>query len=85
MTAATPRGTVGWVKLPARPRHMQVIPAGAVLQSTEGPYALVIGSDRRTASKRAISVGRTVTGLAAVVGGLVGQFLLRCPGVAKLD
>jgi hypothetical protein len=66
----TPRGTVGWVKLPARPRHMQVIPAGAVLQSPEGPYALVIGGDRRTASKRPISVGRTVTGLAAVVGGL---------------
>jgi hypothetical protein len=65
-----PRGTVGWVKFPARPRHMQVIPAGAVLQSPEGPYALVIGGDRRSASKRPISVGRTLTGLAAIVGGL---------------
>ena len=66
----TPRGTVGWVKFPARPRHMQVIPAGAVLESPEGPYALVIGGDRRTASKRPIGVGRTMTGLAAVIGGL---------------
>jgi multidrug efflux pump subunit AcrA (membrane-fusion protein) len=49
---------------------MQVIPAGAVLESPEGPYVLVIGGDRRSASKRPISVGRTVTGLAAVVGGL---------------
>ena len=48
----TPRGTVGWVKFPARPRHMQVIPAGAVLESPEGPYVLVIGGDRRSASKR---------------------------------
>jgi hypothetical protein len=66
----TSRGTVGWVKFPARPRHMQVIPAGAVLESPQGPYALVIGPDRRSASKRPISVGRTVTGLAAIVGGL---------------
>lgn len=66
----TPRGTVGWVKFPARPRHMQVIPAGAVLQSPDGPYALVIGGERRAASKRPIAVGRTVTGLAAIVGGL---------------
>ena len=66
----TPRGTVGWVKFPARPRHMQVIPAGAVLESPEGPYVLVIGGDRHSASKRPVSVGRTVTGLAAVVGGL---------------
>jgi hypothetical protein len=66
----TPRGTVGWVKFPARPRHVQVIPAGAVLQSSEGPYALVIGENRRTASKRPISVGRSVTGLAAIAGGL---------------
>jgi multidrug efflux pump subunit AcrA (membrane-fusion protein) len=67
---APPRGTVVWVKFPARPRHMQVIPVGAVLESSEGPYALVIGADRRSASKRPISVGRTVTGLAAIVGGL---------------
>jgi len=66
----TARGTVGWVKFPARPRHMQVIPAGAVLESPDGPYVLVIGGDRRSASKRPIGVGRTVTGLAAVTGGL---------------
>jgi hypothetical protein len=72
----TPRGTVGWVKLPARPRHMQVIPAGAVLQSPEGPYALVLGGDRRTASKRPISIGRTVTGLAAITGGLARHELV---------
>jgi hypothetical protein len=49
---------------------MQVIPAGAVLESPEGPYVLVIGQDQRGASKRPVSIGRTVTGLAAVVGGL---------------
>jgi multidrug efflux pump subunit AcrA (membrane-fusion protein) len=63
-------GTVGWVKFPARPRHVQVIPAGAVLESPDGPYVLVIAPDRGTASKRPVGVGRTVTGLAATVSGL---------------
>jgi hypothetical protein len=71
--ASAPRiraGTVGWVKFPARPRHIQVIPAGAVLESPDGPYVLVIAPGRGTASKRFVDIGRTVSGLAAVVGGL---------------
>jgi multidrug efflux pump subunit AcrA (membrane-fusion protein) len=58
------------VKFPARPRHIQVIPAGAVLESPDGPYVLVIAPGRGTASKRFVDIGRTVSGLAAVVGGL---------------
>lgn len=64
------RGTVGWVKFPPRPRSMQVIPAGAVLEAPEGPYVLVIAGDRGTATRRPIEVGRIVTGLAAVLSGL---------------
>ena len=63
-------GTVGWVKLAARPRPMTVIPANAVLESPEGPYVLVVSRAQGTAHKRAIEIGRTATGLTSVLAGL---------------
>jgi hypothetical protein len=69
--AATPGpGTVGWVKFAARPRHLEIIPANAVLQSPDGPYVLVFARERGTAAKRSIEVGRTFTGVSAVLSGL---------------
>jgi Heavy metal binding domain len=63
-------GTVGWVRFSRRPRQMQVIPAAAVLQSSEGPYALVVSRAEGSLSKRPLEIGRIVTGLAAVISGL---------------
>lgn len=64
-------GVVGWVRFSRRPRLMQqVIPAGAVLESPEGPYALALSPDRGTFTKRPIEIGRTVTGWSAVLSGL---------------
>ena len=73
MAAAVPgmqRGTVGWVKFAPKPRQMQVIPAGAVLEGAEGPYVLVVSRGEGRATKRPVEIGRIVTGLAAVVSGL---------------
>ena len=63
-------GTVGWVKFAPRPRLMQVIPAGAILQAAEGPYVLVVSRAQGTVTKRPIELGRIVTGLGAVLSGL---------------
>jgi hypothetical protein len=65
-----PPGTVGWVKFAPRSRPMDVIPANAVLQSPAGPYVLVFARDRGTVTKRAVEIGRTTTGVAAVLSGL---------------
>ncbi len=65
-----PAGTVGWVKFARRPRQMMVIPAGAVLESPEGPYVLVLSRADGAAKRRAIEVGRITTGVAAVLSGL---------------
>jgi hypothetical protein len=65
-----PAGTVGWVKFARRPRQMVVIPAGAVLESPEGPYVLVVSRADGAARRRAIEVGRITTGVAAVLSGL---------------
>ena len=63
-------GTVGWVRFPARPRRIEVVPAGAVLEAREGPYVLVVSPARGTATKRPIEIGRIVTGLGSVLSGL---------------
>jgi hypothetical protein len=67
---ALPAGTVGWVKFAPRPRQMRVIPAGSVLEAPEGPYVLVVSRESGTLGKRSIEIGRTFTGLAAVLSGL---------------
>jgi hypothetical protein len=64
-------GTVGWLKFARRPRPMLVIPAGGVLEDSEGPYVLVVSAADGMAKRRAIEVGRTTTGVAAVLSGLV--------------
>ncbi len=68
--APLPAGTVGWVKFARRPRQMLVIPAGAVLEDSEGPYVLVFTRADGVARRRAIEVGRITTGVAAVLSGL---------------
>ena len=47
-----------------------VVRAGAVLESPEGPYVLVVSEDRRTVTKRPVEVGNVIYGYAAVVSGL---------------
>ena len=65
-----PPGTVGWVRFPPRPRPTQVVPAGAVLQSSAGPYVLVFSRASGAASKRSVEIGRTTAGVTAVLSGL---------------
>lgn len=61
---------VGWVKLAARSRELLVIPAGAVLYSSAGPYVLVLGADGRTLGRRRVEIGSVSRGLAVVLSGL---------------
>jgi len=63
-------GEVGWVELAARPRVLLVIPASAVLYSSEEPYVLAAGADGRTFSTRRVQLGTVSRGLAVVLSGL---------------
>jgi Heavy metal binding domain len=74
--AALKPGTVGWLKFSRRPRQLEVVPALSVMQSAEGPYVLVFSPDGSTLSKRSIQIGRTFTGLAAVLSGLSARELV---------
>ncbi|HZU83415.1 MAG TPA: heavy metal-binding domain-containing protein [Polyangiaceae bacterium] len=68
---AAPRpGDVGWVRLAAKRREVEVIPYSAVLEEDDGPYVLVATNDGRTLSKRSIEIGRVVGGMAIVLAGL---------------
>jgi multidrug efflux pump subunit AcrA (membrane-fusion protein) len=62
-------GEVGWVALASRPRERMVIPAGAVLYSSRGPYVLVAEPDG-TFSQRTVAIGRVDRGLVVVLSGL---------------
>ncbi len=64
---------VGWVKLAAKSRELLVVPAGAVLYSSEGPHVLVAAADGRSFSKRRVEIGRIYRGLAVVLSGLSEQ------------
>lgn len=70
--AATP----GWVKLARKSRESVVVPAMSVLPSAEGPYVLVFSAERGTAMKRPIEIGKTFSGMAAVVSGVSGRELV---------
>ena len=74
--AATARATPGWVKLARKAREAVVVPATSVLQSTDGPYVLVFSAERGSASKRPVEIGKTFSGLAAVVSGVSGRELV---------
>jgi hypothetical protein len=65
----------GSVKFEGRLRRGLVVQASAVLQSPEGPYALVVTDGRRTdgrrtLTKRPIEIGSVVHGYATVISGL---------------
>ena len=62
-------GEVGWVALASRTRERLVVPAGAVLYSSQGPYVLVEEPDG-TFRQRPVAVGRVERGLAVVLSGL---------------
>jgi hypothetical protein len=62
-------GEVGWLQLEARPSARLVVPAGALLYSSRGPYVLVEAPDG-TFSQRSVGLGRTYRGLAVVMSGL---------------
>jgi hypothetical protein len=62
-------GEVGWVALASRPRERLVVPAGAVLYSSRGPYVLVEEPDG-TFRQRPVTIGRVDRGLAVVLSGL---------------
>jgi multidrug efflux pump subunit AcrA (membrane-fusion protein) len=64
---------VGWVRLAARPRELLVVPTGAVLYSSHGPYLLVPAPDGRGFDRRPVVVGRLHRGLAVIVSGLTDQ------------
>jgi hypothetical protein len=62
-------GEVGWVALASRPRERLVVPAGAVLYSSRGPYVLVEEPDG-TFRRRTVAIGRVDRGFAVVLSGL---------------
>jgi heavy metal-binding protein len=62
-------GTVGWVKIPARPREALLIPDTAVLQSVEGPYVWAAGVEG-TLVPKPVAVGKVFSGNAIVTAGL---------------
>lgn len=67
---AVPRpGEVGWVRLPAKRRELEVIPKSAVLESEEGPYVLV-SSPTGQLTRRAVRIGRILGDYAIVLSGL---------------
>jgi hypothetical protein len=63
-------GTVGWVESPARARAALVIPAAAVLESSDGPHVLALAADGKSVIPRPVKLGRSPFGLAVVVSGL---------------
>lgn len=60
----------GSLKLAARLRDGLAVRSSAVVQSPEGPYALVVTNGRRTLTKRPIEIGSMLFGYAAVISGL---------------
>lgn len=75
--AAPAPGAVGWVRIRARRRDLEVVPYSAVLESTEGPYVLVASREGHAVTRRAVEVGRVIGGQAIVTSGLrVGERIL---------
>jgi len=64
-------GQVGWLEAARRPRDVLAVPVSAVLQSADGPYALV-SNGGSVFEKRPIELGETLPkqGFAVVLAGL---------------
>lgn len=69
-TPRVPAGEVGWLSLAARRADRLVVPVGAVLYSSQGPYVLAADAHGRPFSVRRVQVGRVYRGLAVVLSGL---------------
>ena len=68
--AARPRpGDIGWVRLPAMRRDLEVVPRSAVLESVEGPFVLVSSPEARL-TVRPVEIGRVLGDYAVVLSGL---------------
>jgi hypothetical protein len=70
------QGTVGWIKLVRRARQSSVVPAGAVLESPDGPYVLVFSKEEGTVVKRPVETGKVLLGLANLASGLQSRELV---------
>ena len=77
-------GDVGWVRLPAMRRELEVVPRSAVLESEEGPYVLVSSPDGRL-TVRALEIGRVLGDYAIVLSGLRLQERVSVRGAFLLD
>jgi hypothetical protein len=77
-------GDVGWVRLPAMRRELEVVPRGAVLESDRGPYVLVSSPEQRLAV-RPVEIGRVLGDYAVVLSGLRLQERVSVRGAPLLD
>lgn len=68
--ARLPADRTGTVKFANRTREDLVVRATAVLQSSTGPYVLVVDADQQTVLKRPVVLGNIIGEYAAVVDGL---------------
>jgi hypothetical protein len=83
--ATQPRpGDVGWVRLPAMRRELEVVPRSAVLESEGGPYVLVSSPEGRL-TVRPVEIGRVLGDYAIVVSGLRLQERVSVRGAFLLD
>jgi Heavy metal binding domain len=77
-------GDVGWVRLPATRRELEVVPRSAVLESDEGPYVLVSSAEDRL-TVRPVEIGRVLGDYAIVLSGLRLQERVSVRSAALLD
>jgi hypothetical protein len=77
-------GDVGWVRLPAMRRELDVVPRSAVLATGDGPYVLVASPEGRL-TPRPVEVGRVLGDYAVVLSGLHLQERVSVRGAFLLD
>jgi hypothetical protein len=83
--AVRPRpGDVGWVRLPAMRRELNVVPRSAVLATGDGPYVLVASQEGRL-TPRPVELGRVLGDYAVVLSGLRLQERVSVRGAFLLD
>jgi hypothetical protein len=63
---APPAGTVGWIELARKQRQVLTVPVSAVLQSSTGPYVLLM-TEGFHFKKQPIEIGETLAGLGVLV------------------
>ena len=63
-------GEVGHLALDPKPHEVLMVPAGAILESAEGPYVLTGPTQGGEYTKRPLSIGKTVSGFSVVLAGM---------------